>query len=512
MDTYNGLKQIVPSALCLTCDVCCRFPEETSFLAPFFMQHEIAQLGPPARPRFDSPQGSKIKLARHGDGCICPYFDPVTQHCGIYTDRPLDCRIYPFALMRDPEGAVVLGIDTKCPYIQEHAQDAQMAKDADAVAQFLESGPIAALWVAHPALIGPFQDDVIILRPLSTESHVASARGATSSSGEARQDAALPQVRTESVGVRSMLSSAGLQPFSLEARAVLPRHTGEAPLSAYAYATHALWQDHFSFYWAEMSEHFLLFAEYDGCLYMPMPPLGPRDPALVARCFAWMNEKNEYAARIENIPEGDVFFYQSCGLRLRPKEGEYLYLREALVNLRGDAYKTPRWACHTFAKRYPPTERPYAAADAADALALFYRWKAHRTARYDDPIYRQMLCDSEAVHRRALSQAQEMGLTGHIVEVEGRIVGYTFGFPLDADTFCIALEVTDLNLTGAAAFLFRAFCSTLTDYTWINTMDDSGLPNLRRIKEAYRPARQIASYSAAMPGGQRSDEEVACPA
>lgn len=131
------------------------------------MRDEIARLGSAALTHFDGPRrGSKIRLAHHGDGCICPYFDPATHYCGIYGDRPLDCRIYPFALLRNPEGEVVLGIDTKCPYIQEHARDAQMLQDAEAVAQFLESEPITVLLASHPALIGPFQDDVVILRRL----------------------------------------------------------------------------------------------------------------------------------------------------------------------------------------------------------------------------------------------------------------------------------------------------------------------------------------------------------
>lgn len=166
-EKYRPLKQIVPSALCLTCDVCCRFPEETSFLSPFFTEEEIAALGPAPARFFHAPAGgSKIKLARHGDGCICPYFDPKTQYCGIYGDRPLDCRIYPFAVMRDLAHHVVLGIDTKCPFIQEHAGDATLRADAEEVARFLESDPILAILTAHPGLIGRYQDDVIIVRPL----------------------------------------------------------------------------------------------------------------------------------------------------------------------------------------------------------------------------------------------------------------------------------------------------------------------------------------------------------
>ncbi|MBI3803933.1 MAG: YkgJ family cysteine cluster protein [Nitrospirae bacterium] len=168
IEKYRPLKQIVPSSLCLTCDVCCRFPEETSFLAPFFTREEIDQLGSNEARRFHAPvTGSKIRLQPHGEGCICPYFDPQTQFCKIYTDRPLDCRIYPFALLRDQEGAVVLGIDTKCPFIQEHATDPQMQVDAGEVASFLESESILSVLAGHPGLIGPFQDDVILLRPLT---------------------------------------------------------------------------------------------------------------------------------------------------------------------------------------------------------------------------------------------------------------------------------------------------------------------------------------------------------
>lgn len=167
LKTYAPLKQIVPSSLCLTCDVCCRFPEETSFLAPFFTGEEIALLELSGKRFFTTPtKGSKIRLERHGDGCICPYFDPKTQYCKIYGERPLDCRIYPFALMRDQDGKAVLGIDTKCPFIQEHAQDPIMRSDALEMATFIESPPILEILVTHLALIGPFQDDVIIVHSL----------------------------------------------------------------------------------------------------------------------------------------------------------------------------------------------------------------------------------------------------------------------------------------------------------------------------------------------------------
>jgi Fe-S-cluster containining protein len=167
-EKYSPLKQMVPSSLCFTCDVCCRFPEETSFLAPYFTEEEIAFVPDPKKSFFDSLQGAKTQLIRHpeGEGCLCPHFDPKTQHCTIYEARPLDCRIYPFAILRDQAGEVALGIDTKCPFIQEHAWDPQMKRDAAEVKAFLESEPIVSILESHPGLIGRFQDDVILLHPL----------------------------------------------------------------------------------------------------------------------------------------------------------------------------------------------------------------------------------------------------------------------------------------------------------------------------------------------------------
>ncbi len=167
MEKYLPLHQMVPSALCLTCDVCCRFPEETSVLAPFFTGEEIGLLSSEEKQYFQPlTRGSKIKLRVHGDGCVCPFFDPATHHCQIYEKRPLDCRIYPFAIMRDGAGGVVLGMDTKCPFIQWYASDPEIEKVSDEVFRFLESDPIMGILAAHPDLIGPYQEDVIILRSL----------------------------------------------------------------------------------------------------------------------------------------------------------------------------------------------------------------------------------------------------------------------------------------------------------------------------------------------------------
>lgn len=161
----DELPQIVPRDLCLRCDVCCRFPERESFLRPYFTAQErdraiASGLDPALLPE---AAGGKIRLVPHptGEGYICPAFDPTTQYCRIDDVRPLDCRLYPLALMRDEEGhAQVLGLDSKCPYVQDAAQESRLKSYARRVTRLLGEPVLADVLSKNPGLVNRYQDDV----------------------------------------------------------------------------------------------------------------------------------------------------------------------------------------------------------------------------------------------------------------------------------------------------------------------------------------------------------------
>lgn len=180
--------QVVPSAVCFRCEVCCRFPEHGSILRPYFTEDEIRQavkLGiTPSS--FPDHRGSQIEVVRHpkDEGFLCPAFDPLTQHCRIYEVRPLDCQLYPFALMWNaPHESVVLGWDTLCPFLLEQAGEENPLKgpalhpstltlpkalieQAQRIATYLESDTALNALAVHPRLVTPFQPDVVVLQPL----------------------------------------------------------------------------------------------------------------------------------------------------------------------------------------------------------------------------------------------------------------------------------------------------------------------------------------------------------
>src|SRR3989449_9317451 len=99
--------------------------------------------------------------------------------------------------------------------------------------------------------------------------------------------------------------------------------------------------------------------------------------------------------------------------------------------------------------------------------------------------------DAEHAHRQGIAHAADLGLIGRVVEVEGRIAAYTFGYPLNPSPFCVLFEIADRQGKGLGAYIFREFGRDLESYELINTMDDSGLKDLRRAKLAYPPRRLV---------------------
>ena len=177
MDTLNPantiLYQIIPSEVCFSCDVCCRFLEADSPLAPIFTEKEkenaVSQGANPAlfHPQADG-KSAQIQLKPHKNFYICPFFDPETSHCTIYPIRPLDCQLYPFALMFSEDGnEVVLGVDTLCPFGETHLETEAFQRHIRHVIDYVESEAVTAQIAANWSLIGDYQDTVKIIHTLA---------------------------------------------------------------------------------------------------------------------------------------------------------------------------------------------------------------------------------------------------------------------------------------------------------------------------------------------------------
>jgi Fe-S-cluster containining protein len=473
--------QLVPSPVCLTCDVCCRFPEGDSFLRPYFTADEIARavaLGiDPSH--FPNAKGGPIALVPHpsGEGFICPAFEVDTLRCRIYEHRPLDCRLYPYAVMwESTKDEVVLGWDSKCPFMADAPRE-EITNAAEPIAALLEQEETASMVAHRPRLIGPFQDDVSIIRPL-------------------------PRI---SEGLRRTVSAVTLRPLTaqdrgrVEAALAATRPLLPRPLAAFSFAGQYLWHSLLDYSWANIERHLCIFVASPDGLFMALPPLGPgplKSPLEAALRYMRIRNRGARTTRIENVPEEYLPETAKLGLFRLAKEPDYVYRADELAALSGDRYKSQRAACNRFERDYVSICEPYQPSHRAACRELFQVWRLQKETSDVDEWGRLLLADAGSAHEVALADPQAAGLVGAVVKVQGIVRAYTFGMWLSPTVFCVALEVADRTIPGLAQFIFRECCRAAhaRGAEYINAMDDAGLPKLAKSKQSYRPAAMLHNF------------------
>jgi len=276
---------------------------------------------------------------------------------------------------------------------------------------------------------------------------------------------------------------------------------GSRVLSSHSFISLFAWADFFDYELKIINEHLCVFARSpEGC-FMYWPPLGGEfDSSTIKLAFEHMAQGKKIKAinRIENIPENLLSAFSKDSYNQYQRPLEYLYRKEDLTALKGNAYKSQRHDCNFFLAHHPKyTFEPYTNADFDSCQKLFDRWAQHRAKAHPDMIYQSMLNENRQVHERLLKFWHPLGLVVRVLKVDGEMMGYTFGFALNETTFCIYAEIADLAMRGSAAYMFKSFCSDsqLKSFSRINTMDDFALPNITRAKESYHPLERISSYT-----------------
>ncbi len=99
----------------------------------------------------------------------------------------------------------------------------------------------------------------------------------------------------------------------------------------------------------------------------------------------------------------------------------------------------------------------------------------------------------------ALHNFEALGLTGGILHVNGKIVAFTFGMPINHETFGVHVEKADTSIEGAYAMINYEFANRIPEqYIYINREEDLGLEGLRKAKLSYQPVTILEKYMACL--------------
>ena len=460
---------------CLRCEVCCRFPSPDSPLAPFFSNDEIEAAVAAGAPREAFPPsafgpGHPVFLEPFEDIARCPCFRPERNDCRIYANRPGDCRLYPFMLMYDAPGKrVLLGLDRYCPTMQEKKSDPRFSECADALAALLD-GEMREHVMARRGIVTPWKEHIEPLR--------------------------------EMPGLTATLcrSDLGLARLTNPAREILaPYFEADASaLAGHTFAAVALWAGIFDLHWTTAADCLLVFASGDGDTFLLLPPVGAGDVAEAARAALGTLRALAPDAPSPRIQDADETMKKklfSHGWGVRESDVEYVYRRVSMAELPGNRYEKKRQRCNHFERNHAWQWRSFLPEDVPAAIALYREWLANRVAISEDDFYVAQAEASFRTFTRALCCAEELGLAARVLEADGRMAGVTVACPLhDGKSFSVMFEVSDLRTKGAAQFMFRRLCRELDAYEFVNAGGSSGLENLKRVKESYRPDLRLHAY------------------
>lgn len=162
---------------------------------------------------------------------------------------------------------------------------------------------------------------------------------------------------------------------------------------------------------------------------------------------------------------------------------DYLYLRTDLATLSGKKLQPKRNHINKFRKTYAYEYKPITPELMNECIRLEAEWCLQNN------------CDQfegTGNERRAITYAlnhfSELGLMGGALCVDGSIVAFTFGMPINADTFGVHVEKADTRIDGAYAMINHEFANHIpSQYTYMNREEDLGIEGLRKAKLSYQP-------------------------
>ena len=253
---------------------------------------------------------------------------------------------------------------------------------------------------------------------------------------------------------------------------------------------------------------FILDGQYTHTMPLPPVPDGVEHPRLaeagegclecVIRALRDESFAHHQPFSITNLNQRDIDFMQ----RTFPGEFEfsepmterydYICLRENIINLPGHALRPKRQHLSQFPKFYPNHEyRPLEPSMFPECLQLLQRWSDNAEA-----IGHLQGADSKVMERESISQVfdnwEQFGAIGGALFVDDKMVAFTYGVPINGNTFDLCVEKGDINYKGVYTVVRHHFMQQIPEqYTYINLEEDLGLPGLRRAKSSYHPAYQI---------------------
>ena len=191
---------------------------------------------------------------------------------------------------------------------------------------------------------------------------------------------------------------------------------------------------------------------------------------------------------------------------------DYIYLRTDLATLKGKKFQAKRNHINKFKKQYPdyefavlmPMEQDEEAIESGQGEVLIFRYYEYKPLtpdlvpeclKLEEEWCRANNCEEQlalGAERKsmtyALNHMEALGLTGGVLHVNGKIAAFTYGAPINHETWDTCVEKADTGIEGSYAMINYEYANHIDEqYIYVNREEDLGLEGLRKAKLSYQP-------------------------
>lgn len=163
---------------------------------------------------------------------------------------------------------------------------------------------------------------------------------------------------------------------------------------------------------------------------------------------------------------------------------DYIYHRTDLATLAGKKFQPKRNFVNRFVRNNPVYEykelTPELVPECLMLEAAWYNVNDDKEKVALEAVRRSM---TEALHHMT-----ELDLIGGVLHVDGNIVAFTYGAPINEETFDVCVEKASTFIEGAYTMINCEFARHLPEqYIYMNREEDLGIEGLRKAKLSYHP-------------------------
>lgn len=254
-----------------------------------------------------------------------------------------------------------------------------------------------------------------------------------------------------------------------------------------------IWRHHYQFRWSMAGNALLIAAAPPQGKPFALPPVGGDDLAPAFRFLLEHLGKLAEVPEIRRVPEplarryAAILALEAEGSRAH---SDYVYRTESLITLSGRKYHRKRNHVNQFRSAYAYRYAPLTPGLIEACLELQEKWCRLRECT-ENPA---LLGEERAVYE-ALRQYFQLGLTGAAIVVNGRVVAFSLGEPLNPETAVIHVEKANPEFPGSYAVINQEFCRhAWSEFTYINREQDLGDQGLRQAKLSYYPDHLVSKF------------------